>query len=194
MTITGGNGQTGTVGTTLPTQLSVHITDQNGSAIAGVHVSFNAGNGATDTPVLPTTDASGNASTTLTLGTTAGTDTVVAFADSIADPVGFTAVATPGAAATLVMASGNSQVATAGSLLINSLIVQVLDKYGNPVPGVTVDWTTTVGTLTAASGATSDANGYVSELLRLPTTPSVVTVTATVHGTSLTAVFTETAD
>src|ERR1019366_1964803 len=97
---------------------------------------------------LPVTDASGNASTTVTLGTTSGTDTVNVFADSIQGAAVFTATATPGLPVTLTAVSGNNQIATAGSTLINSLVVQLLDQYANPVPGLTVAWTASSGTLT----------------------------------------------
>ena len=145
------SGMSATVGTALAAPLAVSVTDQNGSPLSGVLVAFDPTAGAVigSTPVR--TDASGTASTTLTLGTTSGVDSVYAWVDSIPGPAMFAVTAVPGAATTLLGVSGNSQTGTPGGTLINNLIVQVQDAYGNGVPGVAVNWVTTAGTLTAAS-------------------------------------------
>lgn len=73
----------------------------------------------------------------------------------------FTVVAAAPASITAV--AGNAQTATAGSLLPAGLAARVTDAFGNPVAGVTVTWTVTVGG-GAAAPATSltDANGVAN--------------------------------
>ena len=68
-----GNNQTGAAGAALPTPIGVTVLDQNGDALSGVSVTFSvaAGGGSLGTPNA-TTNASGVASTTWTLGTAAG--------------------------------------------------------------------------------------------------------------------------
>jgi adhesin/invasin len=194
MTAVSGSGQSGTVATAISAPMVVHVADQFGTAMSGVQVSFGTTGGAVVGKTLVNTDASGNATTTVTLGTTIGTDTVTAFVVSLPDGVDFTLTANPGPAVAMVIVGGNNQISRAGSLLINALLVEIEDQYMNPVPGATVDWTATGGTLTPALPLTSGLNGILSTAFTVPSTPLTVTVTGTLHGTSLTAVFTETAD
>jgi hypothetical protein len=194
LTAVSGSGQSGAVTSTISAPLIVQVKDQNGNPISGVHVTFNSTGGASASNPVATTDGSGNAQTSITLSTVSGTDTVTAFADSITSAVNFIVTATPGAPAALVVVSGGNQTATAGSTLINGLVVQVQDQYGNPVPGATITWTASSGTLTATAQSTTDPNGNQTEQLQLPATPGSVTVTATIQGTTISSTFTETAD
>jgi adhesin/invasin len=194
MAIVSGNGQTATVASAVGAPMVVQIKDQNGNPLSGVHVSFNANGGATVSNVLTTTDASGNASTSMVLGTVSGLDTVTVVADSVVNPLYFTVTANPGPAAALVLVSGGNQTASAGTALTNGLVVQVTDQYGNPVPGATIDWTASAGTVTTTAQSTSAPNGTFGAVLQLPANAGTVTVTATIDGTSITAVFTETGD
>src|SRR5205085_2612819 len=100
MTRAGGDGQTGTVGTTLPTQLSVRVADQFNNPVAGVTVTWTPATGSGSVnPTTSTSDGSGIAATTWTLGTAAGTQTVQA--TGAGSPVPFSATATAGGAATI---------------------------------------------------------------------------------------------
>ena len=193
MTAASGSGQSGVVATSLGTPVVVHVADQNGAALSAVPVSFGGTGGIKVSPTVVMTDASGNASATVTLGTTTGADTVSAFVANLQDGVEFLFTANPGPPISLVIVGGNNQISRAGTLLINALLVEVEDQYGNPVPGATMDWMATAGTLTPAV-LTSGINGILSTAFTVPITPSTATVTGTLHGTSLTAVFTETAD
>jgi hypothetical protein len=76
-----GDGQIGEAGATLSSPLVVQLHDSNDNIASGVTVNFNvtAGGGAV-APASAVTDSSGNASTTLTLGPTAGANTVAATA------------------------------------------------------------------------------------------------------------------
>src|SRR5438128_10247475 len=79
MSAAGGDGQTGSVGTTLPTPLSVRVADLFGNPVAAVTVSWTPASGSGSVnPTTSTTNASGIASTAWTLGTQAGTQTIQA--------------------------------------------------------------------------------------------------------------------
>lgn len=71
MTIAGGNSQTGPSGGNPPLQLRVRVTGSSGNAFAGAQVTWavTAGSGSV-APTTSTTDAAGEASTTVTLGST----------------------------------------------------------------------------------------------------------------------------
>ena len=90
-----GNNQIDTVSTTLSTPFIVEVRDQDGDTLSGVTVAFavTAGGG-TLSDASVTTDSSGQAESTLTLGSTTGTNTVTATATGITTPVTFTATAT----------------------------------------------------------------------------------------------------
>ena len=90
-----GDSQQGTPGTALAQPFVVEVQDGESAAFAGVPVTFavTAGGG-TLSATSTTTDANGQAASTLTLGNNAGTNTVQVSAQGIAQPETFTAEAT----------------------------------------------------------------------------------------------------
>jgi hypothetical protein len=91
-----GDTQIGAPNTTLPTAFVVAVRDANANPVSGTTVNFSVtGGGGSVFPVTGVTDANGQASTTLTLGPTAGTDTVHAAATGFGS-VDFTATAING--------------------------------------------------------------------------------------------------
>ncbi len=88
-----GDQQQGAPGTTLPGPFVVSVLDQNGTALAGVAVTFavTAGDGTLSTTTA-TTDANGSASSILTLGNLPGASTVTVSVAGL-EPVTFTATA-----------------------------------------------------------------------------------------------------
>ena len=89
-----GDGQSANPATTLPNPLVIRVTGTNGLPQADTAVTFSiSGGGGTISPLSATTDASGLASTSLTLGSAAGTNTVNAAATGI-ESVTFNATAT----------------------------------------------------------------------------------------------------
>jgi hypothetical protein len=101
MIIDGGDGQQGTVGSTLPTSLSVLVRDGQSAGVSGVTVDFvltqpqGASGGGLD-PVSVQTGANGIASTRLMLGDRVGEYTVTATATGvIGSPLRFTTTAIP---------------------------------------------------------------------------------------------------
>ena len=92
-----GNSQTAVVSTALSNPFVVEVQDQNGDALSGVTVTFAVtGGGGTLSATSVTTNASGRASSTLTLGSTAGTNTVTATVSGIT-AITFTATGTAAA-------------------------------------------------------------------------------------------------
>ena len=90
-----------------------------------------------------TTDANGNATVNLTLGNTAGVDSVRASLANGASVI-LTATATSGAFTNLVMVSGDAQSVTAGATT-QAFVIRAVDQFGNSVTGVPITWATTGG-------------------------------------------------
>ena len=87
------DNQTGTAGLILPDSIEVHVTTASGTAISGTLVTWTAATGGgTVNPNLSETDVNGDARTSLTLGATAGVNTVTA--------------SIPSGASTTIMATG----------------------------------------------------------------------------------------
>jgi hypothetical protein len=155
-----GDAQSGTVATPLGQPLVVKVTDTGGNPVPGVAINWAAASGGGSFPSTTTsTDMSGLASATPTLGTHAGANGFTATTAVLASggTASFAATATAGAATTLVKTSGDGQVATAGTALAAPFVVTASDQYGNPVGGLTVSWAVTVGggSVQAASASTA---------------------------------------
>jgi hypothetical protein len=185
----GGSAQAATVGSALTVPLQVHVTDQYGDAIAGAPVTFAATGGVTLASSSATTDASGNAQITATLGTRAGLDSITATIAGDQVPVTFLETALAGAATTITIASGNTQTGTSGVALAAPLVVTLMDQAGNTIVGDSVTWTSSAGLVSAPTSYT-----VVGGTTQVTFTPALGAnaVTATVSGTALSAVFTET--
>ena len=90
-----GNGQQGAPSEPLANPFVVEVQDQNGNPLAGVTVTFTVtAGGGTLTATTPTTDANGQARTTLTLGPILGTNSVQASVEGIEQTEVFSAEAT----------------------------------------------------------------------------------------------------
>ena len=190
MTLNAGDGQTTLAGTAVSIAPSVLLTDTAGAPVAGVEVPFTIGGGGTLADTTPASDASGIASVGVwTLGAP-GTNTLTASLPGLPN-VSFSADATVGAPAQVIIVSGDAQSDTAGTTLADPLVVEVRDSAGNPVPGVTVSWATLDGTITPPS-ATTGATGRAQASWTLSTNKVTQTATATVSGLTP-AVFTATA-
>jgi hypothetical protein len=119
----------------------------------------------------------------LTLGATAGTNTVTASSETIAgSSVTFSATGTIALsqAANLVSVSGNGQSGTVGQSLTNPFTVKVSDASGAPVSGVTVAFAVVSGGGTlSATNVSTNSQGLASSLLTLGATAGANTVSAT---------------
>lgn len=140
-----GNNQTAAAGTDLSVAPAVLVTDGAGNPVAGVAVTFAVtGGGGTIQGGTASTGSNGiAASSKWTLGPTVGTNTVKASSGGL--EVSFTATATVGPAARLVVIGGNNRTGIVAAPLDSAPAVKVLDAFDNPVPGVTVSFAVASG-------------------------------------------------
>jgi len=176
---TSGDAQAGTVGQPLSQPLQVAVTE-GGSPSVGETVTWSvtAGGGSLD-PTSGPTDADGVATTTWTLGTTAGNQTArAALTGAAGSPVSFTASAVAGPATTLLKAGGDNQSAQVNSMLPVQIQAKVADQFGNGVSGVAVDWAATNATVSSATVPTN-GSGVSPVSVTLGPSEGAVTITAT---------------
>jgi hypothetical protein len=168
--IVSGNNQTLPISRVLTDGFVVHVNDSNGNPVPGDTVKFTivsspVGSIGTVLSVVDTiTDASGNASTRLTLGSKAGVYVVNAKVNGV-PIVSFNATAIPGTAVAFAALSGNNQSSQIITALANEFVVHVVDAGGNNVAGTQVNFAidtipvNATGQLLANTVAVSDANG-----------------------------------
>jgi hypothetical protein len=164
--IVAGNGQSGPVGSRLPTTLAVEVRDAAGNAVPGVAVAWVVGTGGgSAAPSTSTTDAAGRAGTVWTLGSAPGANTLSAVVSGIG-VAEFGATATAGAAGRLAMVTQPPGAATVGVPLETAPAVQLLDAGGNPVrqAGVTIQAAigSGGGSLSGTTAQPTDGNGVAS--------------------------------
>jgi hypothetical protein len=196
-----GSGQSATVGTTLSSDPTVQLVDNNSQAIAGATVTFTAGGngslcnlGTCGNVLTVTTDANGRAAARWTLGTTAGTQTlsVTASTGATLTPA-ITATANAGAAAGISKVNGDGQTSTAGTVVgPRDPGVLVVDAFGNAVAGASVVFTPSGNGSMSSNPVTTNAGGVALVRWTLSTTTGANTLTATVSGTSITTSFSAT--
>jgi adhesin/invasin len=192
LAIAGGADLNGTVGTDIG-PFTVKVTDTAGTAVPNVTVNFVASSGLTLSNSSATTDVAGVAVTSGTFGHVSGVYTITATAAGIATSAMFHTTANPGAAAAFILAGGNNQSGPAGTPLGEVLAVSVTDQYGNPIPGVTVSWSATRGTVGSPSTHTA-ANGVAQTTYTLPVlaVPTTITASTTISGVAMNVLFTAT--
>ncbi len=166
------------VATPVPVPPTVLVSDDRGRALAGVEVTFavTSGNGTAAATAL--TDAGGMAvASGWTTGTAAVENVLTASVSGVA-PVAFRVMAEPGPATALEKAGGDAQTIAVGSVLADSITARVVDAHGNGVPGMPVTFSTTGGTLSAATALTG-AQGHARVSLTTPIRPGSIQVRAT---------------
>ena len=189
ITIIAGDAQSATVGTAVAVAPGVRVDDQFGNPVAAVSVTFSVisgGGNVTGNPAV----TNGDGIATLggwTLGTAQGTDnnTLQAVAAEI-DPMTFTASATPGSAAVITIIAGDAQSATVGTAVAVAPGVRVDDQFGNPVPGVSVAFTSPIPQTVTGGVVVTDANGIVQvgNWIVSKAGPNADTLTASTAGAS----------
>jgi hypothetical protein len=162
-TIDGGDGQTATVGSPLPVQLSVKVLDQYSNPVPDIAINWVNLSGAGSLGAAQTsTDATGVATVSYTLGTIAGLNEISATVDGYALLTDtFNATGVSGAASLITIESGDGQSANYSTAITNPMEIKVTDQYLNPVENATIIWTTSFGTLTA-SDLTTNASGIAT--------------------------------
>ncbi len=189
LTIASGDGQTDTLLATLPLPLNVRVLDQQGIPVPGVEVIWiPEGQGGIEPSVstrFNTTDATGIASVSLTLGDRLGPTTVQAeVMDGTVRSAGvmFTATTTAGRPTTLTGTGPLSNFVVVGSTNTYSAIAR--DSHGNAAAGVPIAWAVTGGGAIAQAqdSTTLQPSGAVSSQAEVTFGPSegsvVVTATA----------------
>ena len=158
-----GTALTGVAGSAASPSPSVVVRDQRDDPMAGIAVTFavTSGGGSVSS-ASAVTDASGVASVTWTLGTTAGPNQLTASAGTLGT-VTFTADGTAGAAASMTKSAGDNQSGTAGAAVAIPPAVTIKDANGNPKSGVVVTFAVATGggSVTGAS-ATSNTQGVAT--------------------------------
>jgi hypothetical protein len=163
----------GPVGETLPTPLVVKVLSQSQQPVGGIQVVFELVDpaGGTVKPATTTTDASGVATTNWTFGTVPGsylvkarlsgvgvTDTAGA-SDLIAE---FHATAHPASPDTLSAMTALEQHGQRQVPVEDPPQVRVVDRFGNPVPGVAVAWEVIYGEGQITTPTVTDPEGKAS--------------------------------
>jgi hypothetical protein len=162
ITATAGTPQNATVNTAFATDLAATVKDKFGNPVPNATVTFTAPSSApsgkfangTNTTTA-TTNASGVATaSTFTADTKAGSYKVNGTVTGVSTAAPFDLTNLAGAPASITATAGTPQNATVNTAFATDLAATVKDKFGNPVPNVTV-------TFTAPSSAPSGkfANG-----------------------------------
>jgi hypothetical protein len=153
---------TATVGTAVPIPLGVRVTSASGSGMAGAAVAFVVTAGAgTVSPTTASTDATGFASATWTMGKVAGPAMLTATTGTLSASFNATAKAGPTSALTIV--AGNNQSAFVSTALPTRPSVKAADAYGNPVPDVAVLFAVGANNGSVSPGvATTNADGIAT--------------------------------
>jgi hypothetical protein len=190
-----GDGQSKQIAGTLDSAFVVRVVDLGENPVPGIAVHFSLDSipdGATGQRVSvldSLTDAQGQAAAVLTLGSKIGTYVVSASAEGlIGSPVRFTVRASVGAAAAMILTSGNEQTGYISTDLPAPFTVTVVDIAGNPVPGIGVQFaidsipTGARGQSLRVLNSITDQGGQASALLTLGDKVGRYTVTAVSSG------------
>ena len=165
--LSGGNGQTGTAGTTLPTPLSVKVTTGSGAPAANVTVNWAASGGGSISSATSVTNTGGIAQVLRTLGSSPGTQTTTASAAGLTgSPVTFQSTATAGAPSALSLTTQPAETARNGVRLARQPVIQIRDGAGNPVHSGGVDVAVAIGSgggiLSGTTHRTTGGDGKAS--------------------------------
>ncbi|MCH8813073.1 MAG: Ig-like domain-containing protein [Gemmatimonadetes bacterium] len=164
--IISGNAQTGAVAQELTDVLVVRSEDAGGAPVAAVDLTFTPADGSGSVgETNVTSNDQGEASTTWTLGRTAGPQQVtVAIAGSAASAQ-ISATAEAGPATALTKSAGDQQSGSVGKALSEPVVVLLTDEFGNGVAGGLVTFTVTEGGGTVAPAEVttgSDGSGQTT--------------------------------
>jgi adhesin/invasin len=179
-----GDEQIGGAGLQLEDSLVVRVLDADGRGIAGLPVAFVLGDGADGGDVSPDTvltDSRGESATSWVLGGAAGAQELDASVVGQDLSVRFTASAGSSLPSRLEAVSGDQQTAAVGTALRDSLVVRVVDDFGNPVAGITVGWAASAGDVSPALVETG-ADGRAAARRILGAVAGTQTATADVPG------------
>jgi adhesin/invasin len=184
VTITGGNDQTGTVGQALDNPLEVRVTDSQNNPLSGVTVTWTptSGGGSAD-PTTSQTNSSGIATTSWTLGSSPGAQSLDASVGGVAQAATFNATAEEAEPDNVMIESGNDQTGTVSLALDDPLRVRVTDSQNNALSGVTVRWAPASGDGSATpSTSQTNSSGVASTTWTLGPSPGLQRLDGSVSG------------
>ncbi len=188
-----GDNQEGMPNETLAKLFVVEAKDANGSALAGVSVTFTVvAGGGTLTVTNTTTDHSGRAQSLLTLGANIETNTVEVRVEGISQTAVFRAEVTPPLPipTTLKYVAGDNQSGLTGETLMQPFVVEVHDQYDDPMEGVTITFAVNIGGGSLSDmSVDSDVNGLARSTLTLGNAPVTNIVEVSVEGIAETVTF-----
>ncbi|HEY0181064.1 MAG TPA: hypothetical protein VGC30_15720 [Dokdonella sp.] len=194
--VDGGAAQSATVGMPFAQALNVQVLDVDGEPAPNVVVSFTApaaGPSAALSAPSATTGVDGTAAVTAIANTVAGRYAVVASAAGVDVPASFDLTNLAGAPAQAIAAgAGAEQSTTILTQFPAPLVVAVADAFGNPVPGVAVDFAAPADGASAtlsASAATTDAGGLAQVEATANATAGSYAVVASAAGVDAPATF-----
>jgi Bacterial Ig-like domain (group 1)/Bacterial Ig-like domain (group 2) len=170
-------------GTAIADPVTVRVTDSSGVALANVQVAWAAGNDGTIVAGESRTDSLGESRAHWTLGPKSGTQRAYVQVGSPRAMPRFVVEATAqaGTAAGLSLLSGKKYEGSVGAVLKPMPELRVVDKAGNPVPGVPITLVTASGSVADSAPAT-DSTGRVRISWTLGRTAGSQRMTARVEG------------
>ncbi len=186
-----GNGQSAVAGSPVAINPAVKVTDAAGNAVSGVTVNFEvtAGGGSVGAPTVAT-DGQGLAAQGWTLGSAAGSNTLIAFAALVGgtDTVTFTATGTAGSAGRLAILTQPSATSASGSAFATQPQVQLQDQNGNPLTTTGVAIQATAGSVTLGGTTTVTTVNGVASFTNLSLTGLAGSYTLTFSAANITGV------
>ena len=169
----------------------MEVRDQYGDPFSGATVVFRVTGGSLSS-TRETTNSFGQAQTTLTLGPSAGANSVEASVAGISPSQTFTATAQR--ATTLSIVSGDNQSGESGMSLGQAFIVGVKDQSDNPLSDIKVTFRITAGGgQLSTQQVDTDSFGLARTTLTLGSSTDTIQVAASVTGISHSQTFTATA-
>jgi len=176
-----GGSQTAITEEALENKIEVIVKDKEGAAFAGEVVKFTVTEGSVSAATV-TTNASGKASVTWTLGATEGTQTLTITSTSTltGSPISVSATAYRAVATSIELVSGNSQTGFTEESLENKVEVLVKDQEGAAFVGEVVNFDVSEGSVSEAT-VTTNSSGKASVTWTLGATEGtqILTITGT---------------
>jgi len=173
-----GDGQSGRAGSALTLPLVATVTDQCGSPLSNITVTWKVTQGSATLAATSTvSNTAGTVATHVTLGQAPGTVTIVA---SINSTTTLTYTETIQAVVgSLKLFSGGGQSALLNQPFPAPVVFQLTDNSNNPIPGLTVVFSLGGGSASlSTTSATSNASGQVSLTVTAGNTAGTVVIGA----------------
>ena len=193
LSIASGENQTGVTGEMLANPFVVEVRDEDGNPLSGVLVKFTiVTGGGSLSATTGMTDANGRAESTLTLGSSSGTNSVEVSVEGISRREVFSAEASlpPPEPTVLSIVSGDNQNGLTGGALASPFVIAVRDQYDDPMDGIAVTFAVTAGGGSLSSEIVmTNANAQAESTLTLGSEPGTNSVEVSVEGISRTEVF-----